>query len=252
MTSKLLKTFFIFTLIALFLFLIISRTPAAWAAWAVHKAAPNVWLNDVTGTLWRGKASTSQVDLGKESIALGEVNWKLNPWSLLILSPCISFDAQVPGQSISGNYCRGIGGSNTLKDVSIDGPMALFKKVAPIEGKGAVSLQVVSAKFDEKSIDKMDARFSWQNASVYVENRWFNLGSLASEITHDGQGGVNAKIFDLSGPYTLAMDATWAIGGDWKTKGKVTPKPGVPEVVIQALQVFGEDVGGGAYAIQWP
>lgn len=253
MTSKLIKTLFILILVAVFLVLVVSRTPAAWAAWAIHKAAPNVWFTGVSGTLWKGQAASAQVDVGSESIALGEMNWQLKAWSLLILSPCMDLSAQLPGQSISGRVCRSIlGGSNKLKNLNVDAPMALFSKVTPLNGTGAVSLQVLSASFNSQAVDELDGRLSWQNANVFVEGQWFNLGSFGAELSDDGQGGAAAKISDIAGPYTLAMDANWAPGKPWQTKGQVTPKPGVPEVVIQALQVFGEDVGSGTYAVQFP
>ena len=90
MTSKLLKTLFILVLVGVFLVIVVSRTPAAWAAWGIHKVAPNVWFTGVSGTLWKGQAASAQVDLGSDSIALGEMKWKLKPLSLLILSPCMA------------------------------------------------------------------------------------------------------------------------------------------------------------------
>lgn len=252
MTSKLLKTLFILVLVGVFLVIVVSRTPAAWAAWGIHKVAPNVWFTGVSGTLWKGQAASAQVDLGSDSIALGEMKWKLKPLSLLILSPCMDLSTQLPGQSISGKFCRSISGNNKVKDLSVDAPMALFSKVSPINGTGAVSLQIASASFDGEAIKDLNGQASWQNANVHVEGQWFNLGSFGAELSDDDQGGALANITDIAGPYTLDMNATWAPGKPWQTKGKVTPKPGVPEVVIQALQVFGEDVGGGAYVVQFP
>ncbi|WP_096085599.1 type II secretion system protein N [Agaribacterium haliotis] len=240
-------------LVLYFLYLVVSSAPAAWAAWAAHKAVPNLWLNSVEGSLWSGKAQSAQVDIGPESFALGALNWQLNPWTLLILKPCVDFSASLPNQQLSGSVCHGLGGTTELSDLNIDLPLSVIKAILPMPASGSVSVQVLKAKFDKQlHVEQLAARGSWQKAKVHNGETWMSFGSFAANAEADGQGGVSAKIFDLEGPYKSDFTASWAMGKDASIAGTVAPQNGADQVIIQGLQILGEDLGDGSYRVQWP
>jgi len=251
--SRLFKPVLVASLIVYFIFLLFSKIPASVAAWGVHKALPNVWLMSVQGTLWEGIARGSQVDIGNQTLPLGQVRWTLNPWTLLILKPCLAFDTNVSGQLISGHVCQSPFGSTEVKDVNIEVPISIANELLPMETAGQLSLQVIEASLSGEKVDSIDGRFSWQNARVHNGETWLSLGSFAGQATANGEGGVQAKLFDISGPFGLDMSASWTPGAEnWTANGTVTPKTGAPKQVIQALQVVGEETDAGAYTLSWP
>lgn len=253
MNFRYLKFSFILFLIVYFLYLVVSNTPAKWAAWGVHKAAPQLWLSSVEGTLWEGKARSAQIDVGPAVIPLGEVRWKLSPLSLFMLSPCVNFSANLPKQQIVGDLCQGVGGSSRIKGLSLDAPVAAFEEILPIDATGLISLQVISAEFNASGkVNAMDARLSWQSARAHTGETWLVLGDFAATAKADGAGGVKAEFFDVSGPYKTKLDATWRGGETWKFKGTIAPQENAAEVVKQGLKILGEEVSDGVFQVQWP
>lgn len=251
--SRAFKPFIIAGLMIYFLWLLVAKAPASIAAWAVHQAMPNVWLTSVSGTLWQGSAGGAQAVLSGNAIAIGEVSWSLNPWSLLLLKPCLDFETRVPGQMVSGEVCRSPVGSTTVKNLSLDAPIALINELLPMEAAGQLSIQIISGDMTPSKIKDLDARFSWQNASVNTGENWIGLGAFGGQAEEDGNGGLRASIFEISGPFAVDLIAGWTPGNDnWLFNGTIKPENGAPEQVVQGLQVIGEEVGDGAYKVQWP
>lgn len=251
--KKFARVLIVTALIAYFLFLILSRVPAAYAVSAVHGAVPNLWLTGVRGTVWRGEAGASQIDIANNPIALGKVSWKLSPFSLLMLNPCIEFQANQSRQNISGMVCQSVGGTTKLKNVSVDGSVALVNALLPNGGKanGTGSIEVISAEVTPKAVKKIDARVSWQNARVFADGTWFSLGSYAAKVKENGRGGLSADIFDLDAPFETKMNADWMANQGWKLNGTVKPLANAPELLVQALPVIGEELEDGYYKIIW-
>lgn len=247
--SGFVKTAFVTFLIVYFLYLVLSQAPASLAAWAVHKAAPNVWLTSAEGTMWNGIARGAQIDVGREPIPMGQLRWKLNPLSLLVLSPCVDFESDL----VSGSFCSGIAGSYSVKDLSLDTPLAAVKDLLPIESAGQLSLQVIEADFTMKRITSLNAKASVQGMRINPLGDWVNLGAVAIQADGNGKGGVKAKIFDIDSPITIDMLADWTPGAEtWNIGGTVKLKDESPELLRQGLPTVGQEVDKDTYKLQWP
>ncbi|MBX2857943.1 MAG: type II secretion system protein N [Cellvibrionaceae bacterium] len=240
-------------LILYFLFLVISRTPARLGASMLREAVPNLWLTGVTGTLWDGRASGAQIDIGNSALPLGEVRWQLNPMSLFVLNPCVSFSTEYPGQNAAGELCQSLGGTTRVKNASVNGSVGILSELIPDASIGGrASLQVVEGEFSGTEIHKLNAQLSWEQAAVNVMDRWLNFGSYAAKINENQGGGIHAKVFDLKGPYKIDFDANWVAASGWKAEGTVIPGPEADPDVQQGLQVVGEEVEQNTYKIIWP
>ncbi|MFT5082174.1 MAG: general secretion pathway protein N [Lentisphaeria bacterium] len=247
------KSLFSVLLILYFLFLVVARAPASIAAWAAHKAVPALWLTSVSGTLWQGVAGGAQIDLADQPMALGEVRWRLDPWSLLLLNPCVNFETHIPGQMISGELCQSLAGVSKVNQLSLEAPVTLINPILPFDAAGQFSLDVISAEFDRKQVSQFNARISWQNARIKPDDNWIGLGFFAATANEDGNGGIAAEIFDLDSSFTLALKAHWQPGDEnWSMGGTITPKSNAPQLIVQGLQSFGEEVEAGTYKVQWP
>jgi general secretion pathway protein N len=165
--KNLFKWPFVLGLICYFCFLVAAKTPAHWAAWVIQKNIPNAGLTSVNGSLWRGTAGSFQIEIGKSIIPLGRLKWQLSPLSLISLSPCVEFSTSLPAQHIEGEFCSGMSGENTIKSLKVDAPIEVIQELLPIQANGAISLQVMNAKFNDLGhVKEFDGRFSWQNAKA--------------------------------------------------------------------------------------
>ena len=249
--SGLVKTAFVTFLILYFLYLVLSKAPASIAAWAIHKAAPTVWLTSVEGTLWDGVARGAQVDIGSQTVPLGQVSWKLNPISILFFTPCVTFVSDLA----SGKTCHTLAGTSKVEDLSLDAPVAMIQDMLPFESAGQLSLQVIEANFSvpKQQVNSLNAKLSVQGTRINPLGDWVSLGSIAVQAEANGQGGVNAKIFDIQSPVGIDMKAEWVGGATtWKLDGTVTLKDESPEIFRQGLPTLGEEVEKGTYRLQWP
>lgn len=253
--SKKLKIPFVCFLVVYFFYLVISNTPAAWLPWMVNKAIPGFWLGPAQGTFWEGRAGSAQVEVpGQEPFALGQVEWRLSPLSILMLKPCIEFSSSIPRQNITGEVCQRLGGTTKVTNLSVDVPIAALNAYMPAELSGDFSLQVLEAEVSSSgSIETLNARYSWQRARASFANTWYVLGSFAGTATQNGSGGAFAELFELEGPYKVMLNGELS---DYKrgfqVSGTIAPQENASDNVVQALQLFGEDLGEGRYRVQWP
>lgn len=252
--SRALKPALIASLVVYFLYLLVSMVPARYAAWAVHSAAPMVWLTSVRGTLWNGSAGGGQVDLGEHAIALGEVKWSLNPWTLLTLKPCIKFEADSGAQMFSGRVCQSPFGSTKIQDLSVDLPLSLLSGVIPVQVEGQLSIQVIEGYLRGKRVDQLDARMSWENARVHNGETWWHMGAFGGQARENSNGGISVHLTDLGGgPLSVDLNTNFVIGSEvWTAEGTVKPDPSAPEQMRQGLQMFGEETEPGTFKIAWP
>lgn len=239
-------------LLVYFLYLVLSRIPAIYMASAIHSEIPTFWLSGLEGTLWRGTASSAQIDIKQQPIALGEVSWRVQPLSLLMLSPCIEFNTTLPRQIISGIACRSLSGVIDLEQVDISAPAPVVNEILVLELAGDISLQISDAQLLDGDIQALSGQMSWQGARTKVNDKWIDLGSIAAKLSADEQGMIQAEIFELSGPYKLKLQAKWALGGEPSVAGTVMPQAGASDMVVQGLQVLGEPLDDGNYKVQWP
>lgn len=252
MRLKLVKFVFIFVLSIYFLVLISSTVPATWVAWGIHRAAPNVWLSGVSGSLWEGEAEATQIKVGPEAIALGHLKWTINPWAFLRLSVCLDVSAEAQEQSLMANICHGVSGITKLKDVSLDLPVERIQKLIPVETTGEIIVDVASAVLEKQHITELDGIFEWRDANVFVEGTWYTIGTTSATLAPSQDGGIDAHIVDIESPYTLDLKANWEMGQDWRIAGTVEPQASAPEIVTQVLQGVAEELDDGVYKVQWP
>ena len=170
-----------------------------------------------------------------------------------MLRPCLDFETRVPGQMASGYVCRSPTGSTIVKDLTLDMPIAAIGDLLPMEASGQISLQVVRADMTPASVKELDARFSWQNASVHTGENWMGLGAFGGDAKGDGNGGIAASMFEISGPFSVDLAAQWTPGNaNWNINGTVKPEANAPAEAVNGLRIFGEEVETGVFRVQWP
>ncbi|MFL0811069.1 MAG: type II secretion system protein N [Agarilytica sp.] len=251
--SRAIRPLLITVLVIYFIFSMISLAPAKIAGWAINASMPNVWLTSVRGTLWNGVAGGAQFQIGEQSIALGSVRWTLNPMTLLTLQPCISFEVDSGGQPMSGLVCQSPFGITRLKDLNMDLPLSVLESVLPVRATGDLSIQIIEASITGQRVDELDARVTWQNASVFNGESWWSLGTFGGQAKHNNEGGIAVRIFDVSGPVGVDVNAAFALGSELFTlSGNITPRSEAPEQMKQGLQMIGEEVEPGTYKVSWP
>jgi len=95
-------------LVAYFIYLVAAKAPAAWAVWMATQAVPGLWMSASQGSVWQGSASAAQIQVADQApLPLGKVKWRLSPWSLLTLKPCLDFNGEINSLDARYSWQRG-------------------------------------------------------------------------------------------------------------------------------------------------
>ncbi|GLS27110.1 type II secretion system protein N [Marinibactrum halimedae] len=248
-----------FAIVVLFLVLVINRIPAQWGAFGFTRAVPGLSLSEVNGSLWNGKAGSAQLVVQGDVYSLGQLEWKLSPFSLLTFNPCAHVSLGFQNQSTSGQICAGKN-SLELTDFELSLPAALAELWFPMNLDGDFSLMISKGKLEGRQVKTLDGNLSWRGARYHDGQRWIDAGSFGATLVDDSQGGINAKVTDLGGPLLAKLDANYnpilrpndMVG--LLVKGEVGAResahPELKRVVPMFAQVVGEPSENG-YLIEW-
>ena len=258
-----LASYWIGVLVIFFILIVIKNVPAQWGL-----AVANVPLqmSGVSGTLWNGKAATVVVPLQQGSYALGEVEWQLNPLTLLSLKPCADLAARLESQLLTGTACGGLNGSVQLKNTQIAVPAKVAEIFeVPLEIDGEILVNIESLALANNQIEQISSSGSWADARFYNSTSWVSLGTLGFDLVEDGQGGIRADIYDIEGPIQVKLDSQFNLNGDYNTEGQLQLRASAPREigemlnnyanvsrdVQEVLSLFLESRGPGLYSLRW-
>jgi len=243
-------------LVIYFLYLVVSNMPARYLAGLVQAVAPNVYLNNISGSVWNGVSHKAQININRQAVSLGSVKWKVKLLPLLTLKACVDVDITEINQRFSGEACRSLAGNLSLSDFSFDVPVAAANSALPAQAQGQLSGEIMKMTVgftnNQPQFSDTQVKFSWSGARVYVDNIWYSFGTFAADITDAQDGAISAKVFDISGPYGVDLQTQWQAGGAFKLEGTILPKSNANKQVVDTLTAVFEQNEQGAYNVKWP
>jgi len=232
--------------------LVVKDIPASAGAQFIMAQVPGLQLNGVTGSLWKGRAGTANLQWQGNHYALGSLQWRLKPGSLLTLAPCAEFKTELARQRSQGQACTSLSGKLLLSDASFSGPAALMELWLPIQVDGNLSLQVSELELEAERVLSLEGNFSWQQARFHNSHDWMSLGSFAAKLNEDQQGGFQAELFELEGPMTLKLLGLFPYQKAAAFKGDVLLRDGAPKTLAQMFMALGfPQQKDGRYIIDW-
>lgn len=238
----------VFICLLLWLAMVVTLIPAHWAAWLVNQAAP-LQLSQISGSFWKGRAASAQLQIDEHTLSMGTLDWDLNPWSLLILRPCLDVKTKLNKQKLSGEWCFGLGGIG-LHDTEFSASAELAQLWLPVNLQGQISGQIQEATIDgEARVTALNGNINWNQARYYNGRHWMTLGAYAAKLSNNQSGGVSAQIFDLSGPIQVKMELS--TDDSIAISGNITLKEDAPTEFAQWLPLIAEQAADGSYNVDW-
>ena len=126
--------------LALGLLLLLGLVISAPARLLTYVLPPGqVVLQGVSGTLWQGRAGSCLVAVSGAYLHLGEVNWRLNPLSLLLFSPELELESRWGSQQFSGRLALTGANSLSARDIEASVPASLAQQFMPVVLEGKLS-----------------------------------------------------------------------------------------------------------------
>ena len=195
-----------------FLIFVLSNIPATWGAWVLTRGT-GLAMSGVTGSVWNGKASLASIQLSGQEQSLGQLSWKLSPLSLI--TRCAEVTTKLSIQQFDGEVCASSNGEVQVHDANFSVPSALLQAKIPVPIQGQISAHVDELQLRGNTLLKLKGNVTWNNARINTGSNWLDIGSFAAELNDNGNNGISAKFFNLSGPVdvNLQIELTAPSGG---------------------------------------
>lgn len=248
MKKTLRRSAWILVPLLVFSVLVLRATPAQWG---VALAGLPVQMDGISGTIWHARVANVVVPYPGGHYSLGRLEWTLSPWSLLRLSPCLRFTTELENQTSAGTACVSLNQRLSLKDTRVSVPAAVAELWAPVRLRGQVDAHIAAMTLMNDQVRDLEGSGSWTNAEFHNSQTWVGLGTVAFDLSENGQGGLAAQIFDIEGPLAIDLSSSWELSGAYLIRGTIGLRPQAPVEIGQLLRIVGEEQQRDQFAIEW-
>lgn len=193
-----------------------ATAPARLMTGALQALNPALQCEGAEGSLWRGSAAFCALRVNDQLLALGRLDWRLRPWSLLWLQPSAQVSTRWGDQLVDGDVRVSPFGTITLRDARVQLPASLLHVWAPVPARGTLGARVESLQW-RGHLRELTGRIDWRDAQWQWGARWLSLGHYAVELHSERDqvltGRLNAE-GDLAGAGKLGVNLdkkTWQV-----------------------------------------
>lgn len=227
---------------------LVATFPADRALNAMRDQMPNVYVQGVSGSVWRGHANTLQVkDQSFEQFA-----WQMRILPLLIGRLQLGFEFDGNGRAGQGVAALSAGGGVGFNDVDVRLPAAdvdQYLGLGPLALSGMMEMKFESAHFEQARLSSATGTLRWQNAALPGPPP-LELGSFELALSND-EGVVKGVLKDAGGPVQLEGTVRLQPEGSYQFNGKISTRPGAMPALTQALKLMGNPGPDGKISIQY-
>jgi hypothetical protein len=188
------RWFFISTLLlSIVLVLGLLKAPAQIVSNASAQLFPELTLNSVSGTVWRGTAQQASWKVGPAELPLGQLQWSVNWSRLLKLEPVVDVHTQAQAHDFEGQI-ELISGGIRLRGGQGQFPLSLLEAWIPLLVSADVSIQL-------KELIYRDGRFVELIGLLSAKQVAWEVGDYQMPL-----GAYQADVAMLDGEMTLLID----------------------------------------------
>ena len=184
-------------LVLLFLAILLATAPAR----LLNQVLPpeQIVLAGVQGTLWRGNASRCLLRLPQGYLHLGAVEWSLDPLSLLMLSPRLSFASNWGGQRVEAQLRLRGQRDLDLRNLEMQVDAELVQQFAPLAVDGMLSAEFAELALRDGLPYSARGRLVWQEAGFQSPRGRIPLGSYAVDVEQAPGAALRGEVITLGG-----------------------------------------------------
>lgn len=242
------KYYLIIGAFALSLFLIIN-IPASLVVNAVKDQAPQINIQNVSGTLWQGSAQRVTV---QSKYVFKNVEWSVCAAHLLIAEACIELNAMYNKNPLSGQVSVGI--NKTLHGKNIKTAMSaqsLGQMITlPIgEIAGNISLDLATLSYEQGGIPAVNGVIQWNNASITIAEM-AKLGNITITLTDSDESSISAEISNQDGQLAIAGRASVSANTDYNVDLNLTPNNTASNNLKSSLSLFARPQPDGSFIVK--
>lgn len=217
--------------------------PAALMAILLRGAAPQLQLQNVSGSFWNGRAaqafwSQNGEQQNNRTFALGSIEWHLQPWSLLWLHPSAHIATNYGEQFIDAKLRISPLGHVRLTQTSAAVPAALLSNFAPLPARGQIGVKLDQAEIARTQLIDLRGSLYWQQAQWQWNSHWLALGDYRCELTMPAEQKIHCAV---QGQGTLAVDGAVDVDTKaraWSMQLQMQTATSLPDDFRQGMQLM--------------
>jgi len=233
-------------IIAYFVFLV-ATIPAAPVIGMIKDSIP-VTISNVSGTLWRGRASSI---ITAQHLTLKNVEWSFLPWHLLLASIAIDIHAEFNNKPIDTRLSTGIGGNLSVDDLNmkLDATDIASLLALPIgELSGIVQLSINNAYLEPGSVPRVNGTLIWNQATVTIAET-ADLGNVSVLINENDESPLSASISNKGGHLSLKGNFTTSAQGDYTLQLSMKPNATASDNLSSSIAMFAKKQRNGEFLL---
>lgn len=244
------KRYYILIGILSYLIFTLGNIPAAKVISLIEKNYPlPAKLHGVYGSLWDGGAEKAII-AGQPSV--DNLQWSLNPASLLLASLSGELKASVNQQNVIGNIRIGPTGNISASDVRARIEASIMQELIQLplgELGGVFNINIESLELTPQSIPNVTAQINWKSAKLTLLET-VDLGNIELSVEPGEANQLVAKIKNNKGQLSLNGNANiddkkmYAIDLSIKTEDNTSDN------IKQSLKMFARRQTDGSYLLK--
>lgn len=217
----------------------------------LQSAVPQLQLAGIDGSVWSGRVES----LVYRKALLGEMSWKLSPFSLLIGKAQIDTLLQSKNGYVQSEVSTPLGGGlveliNTKGQLPIS-ELTRFTPYMPVALDGMVSMDLdeVAVAADGHLL-RAEGTLIWSQAKMTAPQA-LAFGDLQVTLHTEAEGEVSGDISDRGGP--LKVKGTLKLSPDrsYDIRATVAVAPNAPAPLVQSLGWLGKPDAKGSYHLKY-
>ena len=239
--------FYILTGIIAYLAFLVASVPAAPVLSLFEDRLP-VTINNVTGTLWNGRAGSIDT---RRNITLKNIHWSFQPWRLLLAKASIRLTAQFNNKPFSSRLSSGISGKLVVDNLDMKLGAADIASLVSLplgELSGEFALHIDHAVFDPGSVPRIDGSINWNQASITVAET-ADLGNVTIVLNETEGSPLAATISNSGGHIALNGNFTTTDQGVYTLQLTMKPNSTASDNLVNSLAMFAKKQRNGEFLL---
>ncbi len=239
--------YYIFTGIVAYLVFLIATMPAAPIIGLFKDSIP-LTINNVSGTVWTGHATTV---ISNRNLTLNNLQWSFLPWRLLLATVAIDVNAEFSNRPLTTRLSTGIGGNLDVHDLYMKLDAADIASLISLplgELSGEFRLNINSASLEPGSVPRIDGTVNWDQASVTIAET-ADLGNVSILINENDDSPLSASIRNKGGHISLNGTFTTTPEGEYSLQLTMKPNATASDNLIDSIAMFARKQRNGEYLL---
>ena len=153
-----------------------------------------------SGSLWDGQAFNVHVENQGVIVALGDIDWQLSPWSLLVLSPAIELEADYGEQQLALSAQYFLSGDIAVDTLRLRLMVSSLSYWLPVDIGGTLQLSASDLELHGQQVIRGQGILSWNNASWSTSSGAIPLGSYQGDFVASEEQGLHLSVDEPEQP----------------------------------------------------